>query len=249
MRWAFWRKDEAEPPASRPLPSDTGLPSDTTWAGSPVRDDTEPDNRAMVRGSRARPSTEPPPLVDTGSASQPHSGRDGMSVDAGRLAFWRDGMATLARAAAARNPAAVRDAVVPLQTRLTAASDDEQGLAVLVSLAVLSERLPDLAGLTASAAQDEASRPLLLSYADLLAERTEPLRTRVAPHLTRDQLRFAGRFACGAPDSDPSLAHLMTSPAVDQVLAACLLLAQTSADGGGDLTDLETQVDALFPAA
>ena len=153
------------------------------------------------------------------------------------------------RALVAADPSAVRTATTTVTSRLTAATTDDQALAAVVALAPLSERLPLLSGVTESVHDDPVARDLLLTYAELLAGRAEALRARLLPDVTVAQVRLAGHVACGLPDHDPALAGLVDRPPVDLLLAACVLLAQTCADGAPGPEALRAEIAEAFPAS
>ena len=130
---------------------------------------------------------------------------------------------------------------------------DLAAVAAACAKRVLAARLPALSGVTGDVAFDEPQDDLLHAYADLLAERAEPLRRRVAPDLREVIGRVAHLAATAADEGD---AHESADRAVQQLLppdvearqqliAACVLLAQTVRDGGGDLDALETELADL----
>lgn len=169
-------------------------------------------------------------------------------LDRAWLGVVRDTVVDVVHEILAGDAAAVRTTTDLFRSRLSAGTPDQEGLTVIASLASLSVRLPARSGVTGAVHDDPDAMRLLLSYADLLAERAEPLRARTAPQISREQVRLAAHFACGAPDSDPALTPLTLSAAADQLLAAGVLLAQTCLDGGAGAQDIAREIDEGFPA-
>ena len=152
---------------------------------------------------------------------------------------------------------------------LSAMQDDasaRQAAAAVSATAALAARLPALSGVTGPAAfadDDEDPAELLQAYASVLAARSEAQRLQLAPVVTREQLVDVARTAAAgahrlledageAPSSSGTaagdLAHWRSRdlPASTQLVAACLLLAQTARDGGGSTADIEREIEDLF---
>jgi len=86
-----------------------------------------------------------------------------------------------------------------------------------------------------------------VAQGDTVAARAEPLLRVVVPHASRDLVRLVVRFACGVPEQDPGVAHLMEASPEDLALVAAVLLAQTVLDGQGDTTALTEELAELLP--
>ena len=190
--------------------------------------------------------TPPTEVVDIPAAPAPPPA-DEHVLDRAWLAVVRDTVVDVVQEVLTGDAAAVRRTTDLFRSRLAAGPPDQEGLTVIASLASLSVRLPALSGVTGAVHDDPDAMRRLLSYADLLAERAEPLRARTAPQISKDQVRLAAHFACGAPDADPALAPQRSSAAADQLLGACVLLAQTCLDGGGSAQDIAGEIDEVFP--
>ena len=243
MRWAFWRRAADRP--ARPLPSGTGLPPSDRPPASGRQDDADDEPGSVRRagaGSGATPDAGrhgpprrlPPPPVD----GHPPA------VDEAQLAGSGPVVTALVRAVLADEPDDVRAAVAGLadlaHTRAAAAA----------AAGVLAGRLPALSGVAGPVAFDEVEGDLLHAYADLLAERAEQRRARVAPAVSREQLMVVAHLSAAAAVGDaagePTLLVLAGMPAQEQLLAGGVLLAQTCVDGGGEPEDLPREVTDLF---
>ncbi len=128
----------------------------------------------------------------------------------------------------------------------------------LAATGLLARRMHPLSG-AASRLPDETEDDLLAAYAGLLVTRAEVRRARSAPRVTRDVLLATSRQAAAAAPravrgwrAGPveSLAALRASglTAEEQLRAACVLLAQTCADGGGDAGRLAVDLRSTFPS-
>jgi hypothetical protein len=122
--------------------------------------------------------------------------------------------------------------------------------AAAAAAGVLAARLPALSGVAGPVTFDEVEGDLLHAYADLLTERAEPRRARVAPAVSREQLMVVAHLsaaaAVGDAASEPTLLVLAGIPAEEQLLAGAVLLAQTCVDGSGQPEDLRREVTDLF---
>ena len=266
MRWAFWRSSgQMKRAEERPLPEDVGLPAGPSGpAATADRDQI----RDPSEGSAATPFSGASP-----DAAEAHVGAEhSWAAETGGPALLDPATAAGDAAAAAGavrgvlsgDAAAIHAALSPLQ-------DQPSRLSAAGALAVqaLTARLPALSGVTGEVVFDEPADELLHAYADLLAERAEPLRRRAAPAL-RDEVSATAHLAAGAaaqavavegpgpssPD-EPAAGHgavptsglprlvLPDLAPHQQLLAACVLLAQTCRDGGGDADDLAVELAAL----
>lgn len=251
MQWAFWRRERSEPVQpleAAPLPDDTGLPPGGT--GRVVRaapDDADRGEDDRAPGAAASPSSGARPDPAGAPPTLPHAPPPVLpapAVDEPEIARHAELVAQLVRAVLAVDAAAVDAALAPLDdpTRARAAAAAAAG--------ALAARLPPLSGLEGAVTFDEDEGDLLHAYADLLTARAEQRRTSVAPVVTREQLmvvaHLAAAAAVGDAASEPSLLVLAGIPAREQLLAGCVLLAQTSVDGGGGADDVAREVAALF---
>ncbi len=116
----------------------------------------------------------------------------------------------------------------------------QEPAAAPVAVTALALRLPPLAGVTGPVEHDPDARSLLLAYADLLAARADPLRRRCTPDLPRDLLSGVAREACGEPAAPAALG--------DRLVAACVLLAQTCADGADGPEAILRELERARPA-
>jgi hypothetical protein len=260
--WAFWRSwGRSESAEQRPLPDNVGLPA----APSSRAGGAHPDQRS-----------EPPDR----SATSPFSGAspDGASAhvcgDTARTVGTGPPI-VLDPATAARDAAVVAAAVrgvlvgdvATVDAALSALQDEavRQRAAGALAAQALAARLPALSGVTGEVVFDEPADELLHAYADLLSERAEPLRRRVAPAL-RDEISAVAHLAAAAAEQDAgqdrSNPATPVQPAAEltgvraglvlpalaprhQLLAACILLAQTCRDGGGDVDTLAAELATL----
>jgi hypothetical protein len=260
--WAFWRSwARSEPAQERPLPEDVGLPaapSSPAAAGQPDQG-SEPSDRSV---------TSPFSGASPDAASAHVRGDTSPTVAT-------DGPMVLDPATAARDAAVVAAAVrgvlagdVATVDGALSALQDEPARRAAAALATqaLAARLPALSGVTGEVVFDEPADELLHAYADLLSERAEPLRRRVASAL-RDAISAVAHLAAAAAAAqdagqDRSDAPMPVQPPGGftgvqtglvlagvaprhQLLAACVLLAQTCRDGGGDADALAAELTAL----
>lgn len=249
MRWAFWRgwaaarpSDEDSAPDSV-TPSTSPIPTPTGPLRPPTGDEDEREDDSPARPAfsgadpdaalHARPRHPRPvgPHDEPGALDRARLGRSGAAVaDAVRAVLADEAAALSAALQAARDPAATRAAAA-------------------AAAGVLAARLPALSGVDGSAV-DEADQDLLHAYADLLAERAEVRRARLAPDVPREQLLVVAHLAAVAAADDaasePGVLVLGGMAAQEQLVAGCLLLAQTCADGGGSADHLPQEVADLF---
>lgn len=185
-------------------------------------------------GLHPAPDRRDPPLADG------HSGavEDGLPATSGPF------VADLVQAVLTDDRDAVRQALDPAQDAAWART------AAVAAAGALAARLPALSGVDGAVDDDEDEGDLLHAYADLLAERAEPRRANVAPSVLREQLpvvaNLAAAAALGDAAGDPDRLVLDGIPAGQQLLAGCVLLAQTCADGGGPVTALPDEIAELF---
>lgn len=246
MRWAFWRRrarSGQDAQDVRPLPDGTGLPTSPPPAPPAADRDEERDDRAGTAAptfSGASPGAGTPavrPLPPAPVGPPP-------TVDETLMAGSGPVVTELVRAVLADAADAVRAALTPLDDPIRLRS------AAAAAAGALAARLPALSGLDGAVTFDEDDGDLLHAYADLLTERAERRRAGVAPGVTREQLmvvaHLAAAAAVGDAASEPTLLVLAGMPAEQQLLAGCVLLAQTSEDGGGDAAGLAGEIGDLF---
>ena len=254
MRWAFWRRRRKS--------------QQSTWAGDPA---AGPGPDVGLKGARfdepriapARPHPDEPDSDGPPRRTNPFSGA---APDAAL-----HGAPSQGTTSAPGEPAVLDEAVLAASGALVAdvvralLSDDRDAArvargpaqdparlraAAAAAVGVLATRLPALSGVEGPVVFDEDKGDLLHAYADVLAGRAEHRRTRVAPEVSRDQLVAVGHLAAAAAlgdaDDAPALLVLGGVSAEVQLLAGCVLLAQTCADGGGTADGLAGEVTALF---
>lgn len=247
MRWAFWRGREHSgqraPQDDRPLPEDMGLPKADRGRPRPGGPDEDEDARhaaAAAPFSGASPATVPRPR-EGGASPAPEPSA---ALDEAHLVGSGPVVVRLVRAVLDDSAGAVHAAVPSSEDPARAPT------ATAAAVAALSARLPALSGVDGAVTFDEDEADLLHAYADLLAERAEQRRAALTPDVSREHLtvvaHLAAAAALGDPAADPSLLVLDGIPPSEQLLAACVLLAQTSADGGGDAEGLAGEIAELF---
>ena len=254
MRWAFWRrrrKSQQSTSAGDPAvrgPEGVGLDG--------VRSD-EP-RIASARPQPDEPDTDGPPRrTDPFSGAAPDAALHGAPS---RGAISAPGEpAVLDEALLAASGALVADVVRALLSDDRDAARVARGptqdaarvrAAAAAAVGVLAARLPALSGVEGPVVFDEDEGDLLHAYADVLAGRAEHRRAGRAPEVSRDQLVAVGHLAAAAALGDaanePALLVLGGASAEVQLLAGCVLLVQTCADGGGTADGLAGEVTDLF---
>lgn len=242
VRWAFWRRQrtgELDQPFSARAWPPPETPSRPAAAGS---DEPDPDRRpaAAFSGASPRPGSDVP--------GQPAGGRDDLADRPGGghdpeldTAGVRADVVTLVRAALARD----RAATAQVLRRLDARGQDAPGMACLAAMAGLGDRLVLGAGSEPDAVS--AGSAEVVAQGETVAARADALLRALAPHCRRDLVRLVVLLACGVPEQDPEVAHLMDAPPEDLALVAAVLLAQTVLDGQGDPDALAVELEDLLP--
>lgn len=251
MRWAFWRSGRRSVPAEqRPLPEDVGLPAASSpRAGAAIRDEADqpyarspgsPFSGASPDAAQDHVRREPTAALPDPTRLDPATAQDAAAV-----------VAAAVRGLLAGDAPATDRALSPLEDRPTAA----RGASSLAAYA-LASRLPSLSGVSGEVVFDEPADELLHAYAGLLSERAEPLRRTIAPRL-RDEVaavaHLAADIAAQESEDDPDAPSSAGPPPLvlpdvaprQQLLAACVLLAQTCRDGGSDVAALTAELSAL----
>lgn len=253
MRWAFWRsRPRPGPSREHALPEDVGLPAGASPAPTlPSDERDEPSQLAPQPGfSGASPDAAQAPArrtPDTAVADPGHLDPQALSEAGAQVV-------AAVRGVLAGDVAAVERALAPLDDMPALA----RGASTLAAHA-LARRLPALSGVSGEVVFDEPAEELLHAYAELLSERAEPVRRRVAPSV-REEVSAVAHLAAGAaveevdrlagpvrPEREPASPRLVLPglPARQQLLVTCVLLAQTCRDGGGDVDALAAELRDL----
>lgn len=245
MRWAFWRRpatgrrDEPEP-QDRPLPDSVGLPAAARPRAArrapEVADETDerdgrqrpsPFSGAAPDAAAARRAAGGATALPAGVPLEPSEGGPAARLTPPEQRLCRSAVVDAVRAALSDDARALDTALAPAE-----ASAGRQVVATRLASRALAERLPALSGVSGPVV-DEAERDLLRAYAELLAERAEPTRARVAAEVPRELLLHlaqlgAGRVLAASPDEPVSV---LAGPLGPQLRALCVLLAQSARDG------------------
>ncbi|MCW2678625.1 MAG: hypothetical protein JWM62_26 [Frankiales bacterium] len=239
MWWAFWRRDRSRAQA----PEDPPV-APTRSSRPPVEGEPDEDRRptrafsgaSPQPGSRAR---ELPGEVDVSDRVSLSS--DGLALD---MTGVRADVVALVRAAVTRDRAAAAEVLRQLDAR----GQDEPGMASIAAMAALGDRLVLASGFQPETMPTGATGSAeVVAQGDTVAVRADRLLRAVAPHASRDLVRLVVRFACGVPEQDPAVAHLVDAPSHDLTLVAAVLLAQTVLDGQGDERALAEELEDLLP--
>lgn len=257
LRWRFWRRDASVPrpqedppaPGTRPLPDSPTAPRavaqrdddpDRRRPTSPFSGATPDPGRGASLGGLAVGSADDLAADDSGLAADDSA----PSLDAAGV---RRDLADLVQAAASRDGSAA-DLV---RQRLVSRGRDDPGVAALIALELLGDRLREATGFAPADDHPPGSEGLAVAAAvaqgDLVAGRAAPLMRAVAAHCPRDLVRAAVRRAAGDADDEPALLEHLEARAPDLALVAAVLLAQLAADGIGDHDDLLSDLAKLLP--
>ena len=263
MRWAFWRRSsarggDASARHDRPLPDGVGLPASAPRPAARAEergDEPGPPGRSSAF-SGAAPDAAAAWLAAGGGTAlpaevplEPDEAEPREALDAAVQSLLRTAVVDAVRAVLDDDARAVDTALAPVDS-----SADRQAYAASVAGSALAGRLPALSGVAGPVVFDEDEVDLLRAYADLLVERVEPTRARLAPDVPHDQVLQvahvcaaaavgrpaqaapgdAGRETSAATDSAGDVAarlRALPDPVAASLRAVCLLLAQTCRDG------------------
>ena len=241
MRWAFWRRRRAAPdggsPEPLPLPDDVGLPTRPSPPPAPRRGRDE--NAEPAPGARPSPfsgaTPDPGGWVSSGlPADGPREPAAPSALDGDAEARCRAAVVDAVGAVLAGDRSALDAALAPAD-----AAPATRAFATCAAGQALAARLPELSGVSGAAMFDEDEDDLRRAYAELLAQRSESTRARVAPDVPRELLlhvaQVCARGGSTADDPAPSAdwpVSALSGTAAQQLRAVCVLLAQTTRDGG-----------------
>ena len=216
------RSEPRRPTATTTTTDNPGPPNTSPFSGA------TPENAARLPPPRHEPEPAGPPAT----------------VDEHLLLSSGPDVAALVQAVLDDEPDDVRAALAPLADAPSARA------AAVAAAGALAARLPALSGLAGAVTFDEAEGDLLHAYADLLTGRAEARRMSIAPGVTREQLvvvaHLAAAAAVGDAASEPTLLVLAGIPPQEQLLAGCVLLAQTCADGSSGAAHVAPEIAELF---
>lgn len=240
VRWAFWRRRSGQAddavaavPVSPPAPAPPAAP----------RGRDEEQDRGPVRpcsGASPDPGRGLPPAAgEPGPHLLPDAADPALD-----MAGVREDVVALVQAALDRDRATATGVLRRVGTR----GPDGPGMASIAAMAGLGDRLVAAAGYAPGDARPgEAASAAVVAQGDTLAGRAQALLEAVAADASRDLVRLVVRFACGVPEQDPGVAHLVDAPPEDLALVASVLLAQTVLDGAGGVDELAEELADLLP--